>query len=93
MRAVIPAASGEAEGEPIAELWATTTTPPVVAWAPIRAAAHHGTPPNPAAAQKPIAVCGASLQASIAVARLSAPGTSSCTRPARASGPSATPPR
>jgi hypothetical protein len=30
--------SGQAEEEPIAELWATTTTPPVVVWAPIRAA-------------------------------------------------------
>jgi hypothetical protein len=38
MRAVIQAASGQAEEEPIAELSATTTTPPVVAWAPIRAA-------------------------------------------------------
>jgi hypothetical protein len=38
MRAVIQAASGKAEEEPIAELWATTTTPPVVVWAPIRAA-------------------------------------------------------
>ena len=35
MRAVIQAASGQAEEEPIAELWATTTTPPVVVWAPI----------------------------------------------------------
>jgi hypothetical protein len=38
MRAVIQAASGKAEEEPIAELWATTTTQPVVVWAPIRAA-------------------------------------------------------
>jgi hypothetical protein len=38
MRAVIQAASGQAEEEPIAELWATTTTRPVVVWAPIRAA-------------------------------------------------------
>jgi len=34
----VQAASGKAEEEPIAELWATTTTPPVVVWAPIRAA-------------------------------------------------------
>jgi hypothetical protein len=45
MRAVIPCrgqgrwvGSGQAEEEPIAELWATTTTPPDAAWAPIRAA-------------------------------------------------------
>jgi len=38
MRAVIQAASGKAEEEPIAALSATTTTWPVVAWAPIRAA-------------------------------------------------------
>jgi hypothetical protein len=38
MRAVIQAAAGQAEEEPIAELWATTTTPPAVVWAPIRAA-------------------------------------------------------
>jgi hypothetical protein len=38
MRAVIQTASGQAEEEPIAELSATTTTPPVVVWAPIRAA-------------------------------------------------------
>jgi hypothetical protein len=38
MRAVIQAASGKAEEEPIAELWATTTTAPEVVWAPIRAA-------------------------------------------------------
>src|SRR6266851_2613525 len=38
MRAAIQAASGKAEEEPIAELLATTTTPPVVVWAPIRAA-------------------------------------------------------
>jgi hypothetical protein len=37
MRAVIQAASGQAEEEPIAELSATTTTQPVVVWAPIRA--------------------------------------------------------
>jgi hypothetical protein len=35
--AAIQAASGKAEEEPIAELSATTTTPPVVVWAPIRA--------------------------------------------------------
>jgi hypothetical protein len=34
----VQAASGKAEEEPIAELLATTTTPPVVVWAPIRAA-------------------------------------------------------
>jgi len=38
MRAVIQAATGKAEEEPIVELLATTTTPPVAAWAPIRAA-------------------------------------------------------
>jgi len=38
MRAAIQAASGKAEEELIAELWAMTTTPPVVVWAPIRAA-------------------------------------------------------
>jgi hypothetical protein len=38
MRAAIQAASGKAEEEPIAELLATTTTRPVVVWAPIRAA-------------------------------------------------------
>jgi hypothetical protein len=38
MRAAIQAASGKAKEEPIAELLATTTTPPVVVWAPIRAA-------------------------------------------------------
>jgi len=38
MRAAIQAASGKAEEEPIAELSATTTTPPVVVWAAIRAA-------------------------------------------------------
>jgi hypothetical protein len=43
MRAAIQAASGKAEEEPIAELLATTaqcllTLPPVVVWAPIRAA-------------------------------------------------------
>jgi hypothetical protein len=38
MRAVIRAASGKAEEEPIVELSATTTTPPVVVRAPIRAA-------------------------------------------------------
>jgi hypothetical protein len=37
MRAVIQAASGEAEEEPIADLLATTTTPPGAAGAPIRA--------------------------------------------------------
>jgi hypothetical protein len=36
--AAIQAASGKAEEEPIAELLATTTTPPVVVWTPIRAA-------------------------------------------------------
>jgi hypothetical protein len=36
--AAIQPASGKAEEESIAELWATTTTPPVVVWAPIRAA-------------------------------------------------------
>jgi hypothetical protein len=34
----VQAASGKAEEEPIAELSVTTTTPPVVVWAPIRAA-------------------------------------------------------
>jgi hypothetical protein len=38
MRAVIQAASGQAEEEPIAELWAMTTTPPAAVWAPNRAA-------------------------------------------------------
>jgi hypothetical protein len=38
MRAAIQAASGKAEEESIAELLATTTTRPVVVWAPIRAA-------------------------------------------------------
>jgi hypothetical protein len=38
MRAVIQAAIGKAEQKPIVELSATTTTPPVVVWAPIRAA-------------------------------------------------------
>ena len=38
MRAVIQAASGKAEEEPIAALSAAATTRPVVAWAPIRAA-------------------------------------------------------
>jgi hypothetical protein len=38
MRAVIQAASGKAEEEPIAELLAATTKPPGVVWAPIRAA-------------------------------------------------------
>ena len=38
MRAVIQAAIRQAEEEPIAELSATTTTPPVAVWAPIRAA-------------------------------------------------------
>jgi hypothetical protein len=38
MRAAIQAASGKAEEESIVELLATTTTRPVVAWAPIRAA-------------------------------------------------------
>jgi hypothetical protein len=38
MRAVSRRRSGQAEEEPIAELSATTTTPPVAAWAPIRAA-------------------------------------------------------
>jgi hypothetical protein len=38
MRAAAQTASGKAEKEPIAELSATTTTPPVVVWAPIRAA-------------------------------------------------------
>jgi hypothetical protein len=38
MRAVIQAASGQAEEEPTAELSATTTTPRVVVWAPIRGA-------------------------------------------------------
>jgi hypothetical protein len=38
MRAAIQPTSGKAEEEPIAELWATTTTPPVVVWAPNRAA-------------------------------------------------------
>src|SRR6202035_3347549 len=38
MRAVSRRRSGQAEEEPIAELSATTTTPPVVVWAPIRAA-------------------------------------------------------
>jgi len=37
MRAVSQAAFGKAEEEPIAELLATTTTPPGVVWAPIRA--------------------------------------------------------
>jgi hypothetical protein len=37
MRAVIQAASGKAEEEPIVGLLATTTTQPVVVWAPIRA--------------------------------------------------------
>jgi hypothetical protein len=38
MRAVIQAGPGKAEEEPIAALFATTTTPPGTAWAPIRAA-------------------------------------------------------
>jgi hypothetical protein len=38
MRTVSRRRSGQAEEEPIAELSATTTTPPVVVWAPIRAA-------------------------------------------------------
>jgi len=38
MRAVIQTATGKAAEEPIVELSATTTTPPVVVWAPIRAA-------------------------------------------------------
>jgi hypothetical protein len=38
MWAVIQTASGKAEEEPIAELSAATTTPPVVVWAPVRAA-------------------------------------------------------
>jgi hypothetical protein len=38
MRAVIQVAIGKAKEEAIAELLPTTTTPPVVAWAPIRAA-------------------------------------------------------
>jgi hypothetical protein len=43
MRAVIQAASGQAEEESMAEPWATTTLcchhlAPVVVWAPIRAA-------------------------------------------------------
>ena len=38
MQAVIQAASGKAEEESIVELWTTTTTQPVVVWAPIRAA-------------------------------------------------------
>jgi hypothetical protein len=38
MRAVIQAGSGKAEEEPMAALLATTTTPPGVVWAPIRAA-------------------------------------------------------
>src|SRR5215471_4962688 len=37
MRAAIHAPSGREEEKPIAELWATTTPPPVVVWAPIRA--------------------------------------------------------
>jgi hypothetical protein len=42
MRAVIQAASGKAEEKSIAELSAATTTPPVVVWAPIRAAEDPG---------------------------------------------------
>ena len=38
MRAVSRRRSGQAEEESIAELSATTTTPPVVVWTPIRAA-------------------------------------------------------
>jgi hypothetical protein len=38
MRAVNQAAAGKAEEEPIAELLATTRTPPEVVWAPNRAA-------------------------------------------------------
>jgi hypothetical protein len=38
MRAVLQAAIGKAEEESIVELSATTTTPPVVVWVPIRAA-------------------------------------------------------
>jgi hypothetical protein len=45
--AAIQAASGKAEEEPIAELWATTTTPPVVVWAPIRAAEDLRDPVSP----------------------------------------------
>jgi hypothetical protein len=37
-RSGVQAASGKAEEEPIVELLATTTTQPVVVWAPIRAA-------------------------------------------------------
>ena len=45
MRSVIQAASGKAEEAPIAELSAPTTTPPVVVWAPIRAAEGLGDTP------------------------------------------------
>jgi len=38
MRTAIQAASDKVEEESIAELLPTTTTPPVVVWAPIRAA-------------------------------------------------------
>jgi hypothetical protein len=38
MRAVLQAAIGKAEEKPIVELSATTTTPPIAAWVPIRAA-------------------------------------------------------
>jgi len=38
MRAVARRRSGQAEEEPKVGLSATTTTPPVVVWAPIRAA-------------------------------------------------------
>ncbi len=38
MPAVVQAATGKAEEEPIVELPATTTTPPVVVWEPNRAA-------------------------------------------------------
>jgi hypothetical protein len=36
--AAIQAESGKTAEESIAELWAMTTTPPVLVWAPIRAA-------------------------------------------------------
>jgi len=42
MRAAIQTASGKAEEESIVELSATTTTPPVVVWAPLRAAEDAG---------------------------------------------------
>jgi hypothetical protein len=41
----VQAASGQAEEKPIAEIAATTTTPPVVVWALIRATENlRGTP-------------------------------------------------